>query len=69
MVSFAVNLSLVHQFSVPSATQFSVFNYSYVWQFHLVKIENKSVMMNLWEFNLYEILHVKFIGNMIFHHK
>ena len=69
MVSFAVNLSLVQQFSVPSATQFSVFSYSYVWQFHLVKIEDKSVMMNLWDFNLYEILHVKFISNMIFHHK
>ena len=36
-----------------------LFNYSYVWQFHLVKIEKKKVM-NLFEFNLYEMtLHVK----------
>ena len=41
MVSF-VDLFLVHQFFVPSAMQFSVFNYSYVWQFHLVKIEKKK---------------------------
>ena len=59
MVSFVVNLLLVHQFFVPSAMQFSVFNYSNVWQFHLVKTEKKK-MMNLLKFNLYETLHVKF---------
>ena len=58
--TFVVNLSLEYQFFVPSAMQFSVFNYSYVWQFHLVKTEGKKKkMMNLLEFNLYDTLHVK----------
>ena len=40
--SFVVNLSFVYQFIVPSTTQFCVFSYSYVWEFHLVKIEKKD---------------------------